>query len=94
MSDIFQRTVFYETRDGKIRFQDWALVQTTLGQMAEMFNVNTRVAVGTQVPTFDYTDASNRIDEMKEIDADKLMLLISGGASQIHGGNLLPRVGR
>lgn len=95
MSDVLKRTVFYEKRDGYIRFQDWALVVTKLGTMAEPFNVNARYdRTAGDIASFDYTDNASRIDEMIEIDADKSMLLLSGGNHQLHGGNLLVRTGR
>lgn len=95
MSDVLKRTVLYEKRDGKIRFQDWALVVHEQGTMAEPFNVNSRYdRMAGDMTNFDYTDPSNRIDEIKEIDADKSLIFLSGGSDQIHGGNLLPRVGR
>lgn len=96
MSDVLKRTVFYERRDGYVRFSDWALVTHSLGTMAEPFNVNSRISSSNNesIPNFDFTDNASRIDEMIEIDADKLNLILSGGDDAIHGGNILPRVGR
>ena len=95
MSDIRKRVALYEVSGGKVRFQDWALVNTALGTMVEPFNANNRFSVDTQIPDFDFTDAGSKIDELKEINADTfLSMLAVGGANQIHGGNLLPRVGR
>lgn len=95
MSNILKRTAFYETFGGKIRFQDWAMVNTELGAMVEPFNANNRYALDVQIPNFDYTDTMSMIDELKEVDSDKMLTFLSaGGASPIHGGNLLPRTGR
>lgn len=96
MSEVLKRTVFYETVNGNVRFQDWALATTSIGTMAEPFNVNNRHVVNTNTPDFDYTDSTNRVDEMREIDSNKLLSILSGGngGGSIHGGNLLPRLGR
>lgn len=90
---ILKRTVFYDKTGGIVRFWDWALVTTTLGTMAEPFVANMR-SIDAPVRNFDPTDEIARIDEMKEADIGQSLLLLSGGKNQLHGGCLLPRVGR
>lgn len=90
---IQRRTVFYDIKDGVIRFNDWAKVTTTLGSMSEPFMVQQRSMHDTDFPNYDFTDEVNRIDDIKQMDVHKATLLLSGGDAQIHGGTLLPRVG-
>ena len=89
---IQKRTVFYDIAGGVVRFQDWALVTTTLGVMAEPFEINRR-AGDINIPNFDFTDEVNRIDDIKQMDGNKSMLQLSGGDHQLNGGNTMPRVG-
>lgn len=93
---IQKRTVFYEhSKDGLIRFFDYALVTTTLGTMVEPFLPNCRLAVGTQFANFDPTDETCRIDDLICENLDKHMFMLSGGGTQaLHGGTNMPRVGR
>jgi hypothetical protein len=86
------RTLFYDTINGKIVFHDWCLVNTTLGEMIEPLNLNRFNADGT---AFDYTDSMSLITELKEVDFNKLASLppFSDGDTRLHGGNLNPATG-
>lgn len=90
---IQKRTVFYDDATGVVRFNDWALVTTTLGTMAEPFSGQERRMEDTNFTNFDFTDEINRIDEIRQMDIHKSMIQLSGGDAQIHGGTLMPRVG-
>lgn len=90
---ILRRTVFYDKTGGIVRFWDWALTTTTLGTMAEPFTANMRPDKA-PIRNFDPTDECARIDEMVEADINQSLIMLSGGVNQLHGGCLLPRVGR
>ena len=90
---ILKRTVFYDDVNGIKRFWDWAVVTTSIGSAAEPFVVNMR-SMDAPVRNFDPTDECARIDEIKQADINKSLLMLSGGNYRLHGGNLLPRVGR
>lgn len=90
---IQKREVFYDNTGGYVRFWDWAIATTTLGSMAEPFLPNDRHLPG-KFSEFDPTDEISRIDDMRASSVDKQLLTLSGGQHQLHGGSLLPRVGR
>lgn len=94
MASILKRTVFYDNKDNVKRFWDWAIVQTTLGTMAEPFCVNNRHSINVANQQFDPTSIMCRIDDMVEADMNKSAIMLSGGSTQLHGGTLIPRTGR
>lgn len=100
MATIIRREIFIEVDNRKPsegsyhRPCDWALVLTSLGTMAEPFSPFARVCPNTDIQNYDATDEMRRIDEVRFIDLDKHMSVISGGGDQIHGGLLMPRTGR
>ena len=102
MAGITHRTVYAEfTKDSAgtkfLRFADWALVQTGLGLMAEMFNANQRItAAGWKNQTaFDATDQISMINSIEFINSDTLPMMLSGGKGAVlHGGTPMPRAGR
>lgn len=94
MASIIRRTVFYDNTGGIARFWDWALCGTTLGTMAEPFSANNRHAVNTASIEFDPEDEIARIDYITQASSDRQQLLLSGGNEVIHGGTLMPKVGR
>lgn len=89
---ILNRTVFYDTSGGLVRFLDWAQVTTTLGSMAEPFEINSRHG-DVDIPNFDLSDEVNRIDNLLQIDVHQAALRLSGGDHALIGGTLMPRVG-
>ena len=96
MSGIIKRTVFYDNTKEIKRFMDWASVATGIGQMAEPFNVNSRVTTATPIIEFDATDQMARIDEIKEVRASALNHRLTGVSTSdiaTHGGTQMPRVG-
>ncbi len=101
MGSILKRTVFMErTGDNSIgyfRVFDWALCLTTLGTMAEPFVMNQRYGkADPSTPTIatgdDLQDDMNMINEITLFDSDKHLTFLSDGG--VHGGNLIPRIGR
>ena len=94
MATIQKRTLLFEKKKNDvIRFHDWALVITPLGVCAEPFNYAHNKGLG-ETPNFDSTDEMTRIDAMQSIDMDREKLVLSGGIDALHGGYLMPRVGR
>ena len=92
-SAVLQRVAFVErTKDGYIRFADWALATTRLGVMAEPFPG--RGYFGEKGVAFDATDDLALISEIQQINSDMLPTMLSGGGPVLHGGNLMPRDGR
>lgn len=104
MAGITHRTVFAEftkSSDGYtkyLRFADWALVLTSLGPMAEMFNANQRAQVAgwANQTAYDATDQMTMINSIEFASADTLPLMLSGNnsATPLHGGTPMPRAGR
>jgi len=94
MSTILRRDVFYDDTGGYIRFWDWALCTTTLGTMAEPFFPNDRLGIQAQISEYDPTEEMSRMDGIRASSVDKQLLTLSGGQHQLHGGPLMPRVGR
>ena len=94
---IVRRTAFIEvdTRFPDLgnyhRPHDWALVTTTIGTMAEPFNMFQKNVVGVQPRDLDYTDEIARIDEIQQFNLDKGMQIIG---DRVHGGYLMSRTGR
>lgn len=96
MAVIHKRTVYYEKKPGGVfRFSDFASVVTNLGQMIELRQPFSRRAIGGDLGDFDPADEMSRIDEMQNIDMLKEKQILSGGEyPPLHGGYLMPRVGR
>jgi hypothetical protein len=91
---VSQRVVFAErTKDGLIRFADWALTTSSLGAMAEPFPGGS-VGIGDMGLNFDATEDLSLISDIHFINADQLSERLSGGGPAWCGGNLMPRVGR
>lgn len=90
---ILKRELYYDKRDGIIRFWDWAIATTTLGAMAEPFCISLRHSVGTPSINIDFSDELARIDELHYAPHDKEKLVLSGGLHELNGGILMPRVG-
>jgi hypothetical protein len=90
MSSILKREVFFDNTGGIARFWDWALTTTTLGSMAEPFNVNDRFK-GDGVSEYDPTDDMTRIDEIRASSVDTQAKVLSGGDHALIGGPLNPR---
>ena len=92
---VFQRVVFVErTKDGFLRFADWALTTTSLGTMAEPFTPQTFIHPGDKGIAFDATDDLALISEIQQVNSDLIPTMLSGGGPVYHGGNLMPRTGR
>lgn len=94
MSDIMKRTIFYDNSDGVVRFHDWALVLTELGEMMEPFQgIATKWQPNTVagLVNFDATEPGCRIDEIKSHSLDKGLQLYG---DTVTGGVLMPRKGR
>ena len=90
---IHRRYVLYEQKPhGVMRFQDWAIVVTSLGNMVEPFHLGIRnspnVAAGNEFRDHDPEDEINRVDGLQNIDQDQLQVMLSGGQEEplLHGG--------
>ena len=95
---ILKRTVFVE-RDsasgGVYRFADFARVVTPLGQMVEPFIAGQKVSNNAGILEYDAKDEMCRIDEIEQIDSDKLPSQLGDGLQPpLHGGLQLSRTGR
>jgi hypothetical protein len=91
---IYKRTVIYDN-SSVIRFSDWALVNTSLGTMAEPFTPNRKHSPDASWELFDATDMMSRIDEMVSMDYAKEVDALSGGnGTPLNGGILNHRVGK
>lgn len=90
---ILKRDVFYDDAKGFITFWDWAKVTTTLGAMVEPFVVGQKFVADVDKADFDPEDEISRIDSIRIMDLNKEQLILSGGG-HIHGGSLIPVLGR
>jgi hypothetical protein len=86
------RTIFYDDIKGNLVFNDWTLVNTSLGQMIEPLIMN---RFNTDGNAFDPADAMSKITELRRIDFNVLASAppFSDGDTRIHGGALNPRTG-
>jgi hypothetical protein len=92
---ILKRTVFVEVAGGVHRFADFARVITPLGQMVEPFIPGQKVSNNTPIQEYSNTDEMCRIDEIEQIDSDKLPSQLGDGFQPpLHGGLQLSRTGR
>lgn len=90
---IVSREVLFDTTGGVVRFLDWAIVQTTIGVMAEPFSIDNRHNFG-DFQDYDPTDETVMVSCMRAIDACSLNQQLSGGSDSLNGGVLNPRVGK
>lgn len=90
---INKRAVLYDFEGGVYKFSDWALVDTTLGAMAEPFLPNDRHLPG-RFGEFDPLDEISKINELMCVSSDVQSIALSGGNHALHGGQQLPRDGR
>lgn len=94
---ILRRTVFMEVdrrtpANGVYhRPHDWAVTTTTLGSMAEPFNMFDRHVPGVSMTNADWTDSMRRVDIIEIVDLDKMNTFLG---DNVHGGLMLPRTGR
>ena len=92
MASIRRRRVFYNKKnDGQYRFLGWAHVVTSMGVMAEPFNLNDRHVPSNNMANYDPSDMMARIDDLQQIEDGKEIRVISFDNDPIHGGDLLPR---
>ncbi len=93
-STVWQRVVFVErTKDGLCRFADWALATTSLGAMAEPFQMG-GVGLGDNGLNFDATEDLSLISDILYVNSDLIPTMLSGGGPVWVGGTLMPRTGR
>jgi len=95
MSDIRKRTIFIDDsmKDGVIRFHDWAMVITELGVMMEPMPEIGKVMDNAKdgFVNYDALEPMCRIDCIQRISLDRGLNILG---EVIHGGNLVPRIGR
>ena len=86
------RTVYYDVVNGNLVFNDWTVINTSLGQMIEPLNLNRFSPSG---DAFDPADTVSKITELKQIDMNKMAGLspFADGETRLHGGALNPRTG-
>ena len=86
---IKNRTVFYSTKGGQVKFLDWAHTVTSIGMMAEPFSMNLRGSPNSNILDYDPSDMMVKVDRLQQVeDEGDLKRVMSG----VHGGNGLPRV--
>lgn len=90
---IRKRVVFYDNTRGFVRFWDWALVTTSLGTMAELFQPGLRFATATPHQEYDPEDPMARIDEMRAVDRNEMQRVLGGGDHHLMGGVSSPLTG-
>jgi len=89
---IQKRTVYYDNKNGRAMFWDWAKVTTTLGTMVEPFLPGSRHALNEDFEDFDPDDEINRIDEIRALPLGKHQLIL--GDNHVMGGSVMPRINR
>lgn len=94
MSGIIKRTIFYYIFNNTVRFLDWAVVETGLGQMVEPFQVNMRRSINVDQQDYDPEDMIARVDGMERISHGHNRLILGHGDPSLHGGVLIPRAGQ
>jgi len=90
---IQRRTAYFVQPRGKqVRFTGWAHVVTTLGTMAEPFEVYNRHSRDTDFADWDPSDPMARIDDLKSVAFDEAPFYDGDGVErrQLHGGNTTP----
>ena len=88
---IKHRAVLYLEDNGLIQFPGWAITTTTLGAMAEPFDVNLRKLPSEDMQDFDPSDPAVRIDELRNIASHKINGFLLGDERTM-GGDRMPRV--
>lgn len=88
---IKKRVVLYINHDGIIRFPGWALTTTTLGTMAEPYQIGQVRSAFEGFTNVDPSDPAIRIDELMPLKPGYEDGYILSG-ERITGGNLMPRV--
>jgi hypothetical protein len=92
---ILKRTAFVEVVGGVHRFADFARVITPLGTMIEPFIPGQKVGNNDSMQEYDATNEMCRIDDIEQVDSDRLPSMMGdGGSPSLHGGNQLSRTGR
>lgn len=85
---ITSRTVFYDNRNGQIRFHDWNLVNTTLGTMQEPRQlIEIR---GNRSGQLNLSDQCAKITDMVPADLRGIEILLSDKKKKTIGGNQVP----
>jgi len=98
MSGILRRTVFVDQSGGKVRFHDWARVDTAVGTMVEprclmaQRPVDGLAATGTRL---DSADDVARMDALEDIPMGREMKVLAESSEPhaLHGGVLWQRAG-
>lgn len=88
---IRKRAVLYINHDGIIRFIGWALATTTLGTMAEPYQMGQVRSAFEGITDVDPSDPAIRIDELQPLKPGYEDGYIMNG-ERVTGGNMFPRV--
>ena len=96
--DIYGRTAFFEVgiKEGVhfIRFYDWTRINTDRGLFLEPHLFHQRIPYGlstNDLPVLDYESDDHMVNELQQINLDTAGTIVG---CDVHGGNLIPRVGR
>jgi len=98
MAPILRRTIYIEAdqKNGTVYYRphDWAMVLTTLGNMAEPFLMFQRIRQGNypaEMTTPEFEAESMMVNDIQIISLDKATTVLGEGVT---GGNQEPRIGR
>ncbi len=87
---ITARTMFFDTRNGQIRFHDWNRIDTTLGTMMEPRQlIELRQA---RASAFNPNDQCAKITALEIVDLRGIDILLSDKKKIMVNGNQVPRV--
>lgn len=90
MSGVKHRTCFYDDSTGVVRWQDWALVKTAVGDCCEPNPVlNRRHMPDTDFANFDPTDMISRVDAIERVDLKRQYTFLGDACGGVH----LPKSG-
>ena len=89
---ITARTMFFDNRNGEIRFHDWNVVNTSLGQMQEPrqligFTNGNKDNKSTQ---FNPSDQCAKVTNLVAIDMRGIEILLSDKKNKTIGGKQMP----
>ena len=87
---ITGRTMFYDDRNGEIRFHDWCLVDTTLGTMQQPRHYHLRGSNKASGSAVSLNDQCAKITRMVYADLRGIEVLLSDGKKVCIGGNQFP----
>jgi hypothetical protein len=91
---ITSRTMFYDTRNGVVRFHDWNLVNTTLGTMQEprqFIHLKDSVKSNRGTAQFNQLDQCAKVTNLENVDLRGIEMLLSDKKLKTIGGSQMPK---